>query len=180
IREASIVYKYDINPYIMIPVGGYSHYIYPEQEAVAVLVPKFDSIGNLVQPSANKTTFKAVAFSLLPKYYISWNDYDDEDTFVLLETNAEFDLDVKISDPFERTEDLPIDWSSGESYIVGDNFRPASMVNLNNKAFKVEDDIVNFAFVPHEGYVYFPSWYGYKTVDDSQYIRSCKFRNYRG
>lgn len=162
---------------LQIPISGTVVSVDAENETLAVLLPKFDSNGDIIQPNSNTTTFKAVAFSVIAKSVIDSNA--ENDTFVLVETSTEFDLTVTLDNPLYIQDSLPTDWSSGKSQVLADNLRPANFENLYHTLFDIEGDMVNFAFVPKDGYVYFPSSQGTESIDDSEYITRCQFENFR-
>ncbi|HSA06466.1 MAG TPA: hypothetical protein P5556_04745 [Candidatus Gastranaerophilales bacterium] len=147
--------------------------VLPENNSLAVMIPKFDLNGEVIKPSSGVTTFIGVAFSIIP-------DPDKQDgTYILIETNAEFDLATSLSDPFVINQSLPESWEAGESYVISDNLMPATFSNLGTDAFDVEGDMVNFAFAPINGNIYFPSDSGSISVNDGEYITRCQFRNFR-
>ncbi|OGI00616.1 MAG: hypothetical protein A2Y25_04490 [Candidatus Melainabacteria bacterium GWF2_37_15] len=161
---------------VSIPFEGYVYSLNAEQNCLAVLIPKFDEDGDFIQPSAGTTTFTGVAFSIV------LDPEEDDGTYVLIETNAEFDLATSLSDPLAISVPLPSDWSGGESFVLADNLSPGNFTNLGGIAFDVKDpekDTVDFAFVPYGGNVYFPSPTGTVNINDSDYLTRCQFRNYR-
>ena len=178
IKETSKAYYSPLA--VSIPLGGSIYSLTAEQECLAVIIPKFDEFGDLIQPSAGTTTFTGVAFSII------LDPDKDDGTYVLVETNAEFDLATNLSDPVTLTdaqaETMPTDWSSGESFVLADNLSPGNFATLGGTAFNVDvlsKDRVDFAFVPYKGKVYFPSSSGTVNIDDTGYLTRCKFRNYR-
>ena len=175
IKEGSKPYYSTLSLYI--PIREYSYSVQPEVDSLAVLIPKFNTDGSIVQPSTNVTTFIGVAFSIVPQYMVDPNK--DTNSYVMVETTVEFDLVSSASDPVVINQTLPTDWSGGESYVLAENLLPATFKNLGTEAFDVEGDQVNFAFVPASGNIYFPSYYGTKTIDDSQYLTRIQFRNFR-
>lgn len=185
VKEAAKVYYSPL--YLFVPLGNYNYYVMPERNSLAVLIPKFDSTGTLVQPSAGVTTFTGVAFSILPKYLIDYNSHDYSN-YVVLETTAEFNLATSQSDPLAITGILPTNWGipGSKSNILAENLKPGNFTNLGHNAFalSLENDnttvkYVNFAFVPQGDDIYFPSSYGNENIDDSEYLTRCQFRNYR-
>ena len=173
IKEGSKPYYSTLS--LSIPINESLYSVQPEAEALAVLIPKFNADGTVVQPSTGVTTFKGVAFSIVPGSVVD----SDKTDYVLLETNAEFDLSTNLSDPITISESLPTDWGSGESYVLAENLKPANFTNLGSDAFDVEGNQVNFAFIPMEGNVYFPSSSGSQNINDGKYITRCQFRNFR-
>ncbi len=170
IREAAKAYYSTLS--LSIPYNGYSYSVVPEQEALAVLIPKFDSSGDIVQPSSGMTTFAGVAFSIIA-------DPEENGSYILVETHAEFDLATSTSDPLAITVTLPSSWSGGQSYVIAKNLQPASFTNLGSTAFDVEGDMANYAFVPSGEDLFFPSPSGTTSIDDGEYLTRCQFRNYR-
>lgn len=171
--EASSVYYFANN--LSILINGTMVTLSPEENAIAVLIPQMDDDGNVIQPSTNVTSFLGVAFSIVPAS--SWGDNSDK--YVLLESEADFDLQVSSVDPLQITQSLPDQWSTATTYLVADNLMPAEMTNLGTTAFDVENNIVSYAFVPQDGLLYFPAPDGIEIVDDSQFLTSCMFRNFR-
>jgi len=176
IKEGSKPYYSALS--LSISINEYNYSVQPEVNSLAVLIPKFNTDGSIVQPSTGVTTFKGVAFSIIPKNIVEPNA-SETDTYVIVETTAEFDLASSLSDPVVINESLPTDWGDGESYVLAENLKPAYFTVLGGEAFDVEGDQVNFAFIPVSGNIYFPSNIGSLTIDDGQYITRCQFRNFR-
>jgi type II secretory pathway pseudopilin PulG len=173
-REASAVY-YSNNP-ITIPIKGTNVTITPETQALVVLVPKFNSSGAIIQPSANVTTFQGLAFSIVPKS--TW-DSTCNGPYVLLETNMDINLSTTTSDPLKINQTFPTSWSGSTTNLLADNLFPATTTMLTTTAFDIESDIVSFSLTPQESVIYFPSPNGTKSINDSQYVSSFQFRNFR-
>lgn len=174
IREASSRYNNGVS--INIPVENASVAVITGNESIAVFVPKFDSSGNVEQPTPSTTNFKGIAFSIIPE--ADWNG-GSSGKYVLMETNYDVNLATDANDPLKITSTLPSDWSSGKSYLIAKDFVPANLSTMGIKAFDVQDDLVTFAFVPTPNAVYFASANGVKNIDDKAYLNTISFRNYR-
>lgn len=174
IREAAN--RYNNGVVITLPAEGASVQVTTGNEAVAVFVPKFDSSGNVEQPSSSTTSFKGIAFSIIPE--ADWNG-GTSGKYVLIETNYDINLATASDDPLKITSTLPSDWSSGKSYLIAKDFVPANLSTMGTKAFDVQDDLVTFAFVPTPNAIYFASDNGVKNIDDKAYLNTINFRNYR-
>ena len=171
VKEASKAYYHPLT--LSIPFKSNTYTVLPEENSLAVLIPKFDSNGNIIQPSSGTTTFTGIAFSII-------SDPDKNDgSYILIETNTEFNLATNLNDPFVLTGSLPTDWGTGTTYVIADNLIPAFFTNLGNNEFDVEGDMVNFAFVPKNGNIYFSSNAGSLSINDGEYLTRCKFRNFR-
>ena len=180
IKEASAVYT--SSQTITIPANGSNVSVVGENETLAVLVPKFDSNGNVVQPTPGTTTlFTGIAFTIIPAatWYNDNENHKYDGKYVLLETTADFNLGVSAADALKVTGALPTSWSGGQTYLLADNLKPAVTDNLGNIPFDVESDMVSFAFVPKGEHIYFPSADGTEEIDDGPNLTSCTFRNYR-
>lgn len=173
-REAAAVY-YSNTP-ITIPIKGTNRTITPETNSLVVLVPKFDTLGAVIRPTASTTTFQGIAFSIVPKSY--W-DSTCNGPYVLLETNIDVNLTTTALDPLKINQTLPTSWSGSSTYLLADNLSPATTTVLGTTAFDIEGDIVDFSLTPRESVIYFPSPSGTKTVDDSRSLSSLQFRNFR-
>ncbi|MFW5879766.1 MAG: type II secretion system protein [bacterium] len=176
IREGSRSYYREIS--LIIPVNGNSYTVQPEINSLAVLIPKFNTDGTLVQPSSGYTTFRGVAFSIIPQD-VAVGDSADPGVYAIVETRIEFDLATKLSDPISINDSLPSDWTNGNSYILAKELKPAIFTNLDSEAFYLEGNRIKFAFVPDGGNLYFPSENGSINIDDGKYLTGCHLRNFR-
>lgn len=174
IREAST--RYANNTTITIPVEGGTADVITGDEAVAVFVPQFDSSGNIIKPTSSTTSFKGIAFSIIPE--ADWNGGTSGE-YVLIETNYDVNLGTAVNDPLKITDALPSSWSGGKSYLVAKDFVPANLSTMGTSAFDVQDGVVTFAFVPTPKAIYFASPDGAKNVEDKAYLTTVAFRNYR-
>jgi len=174
IREAASRYNNDVS--ITLPVEDASVQVMTGNESIAVFVPKFDASGNVLQPSSSTTSFKGIAFSIIPE--ADW-DGSSSGKYVLIETNYDVDLTTSSEDPLKITSSLPADWSGGKSYLIAKDFVPATLSTMGTRSFDVQDDLVTFAFVPTPKAIYFASANGAKNVDDKAYLNTVNFRNYR-
>jgi len=174
IREAAS--RYDNGIVITLPVEGASVQVTTGNESIAVFVPKFDSSGNVEQPTSSTTSFKGIAFSIIPE--ADWNG-GTSGKYVLIETNYDVNLATAANDPLKITASLPNNWSSGQSYLIAKDFVPANLSTMGIKAFDVQDDLVTFAFVPTPDAIYFASSDGAENIDDKAYLTAVNLRNYR-
>jgi len=172
IREAAAVYSEGF--YIMIPTvdGTYSADV--GTETIAVLIPKFDNSGNLIQPGPNQTTFTGVAFTILPKF--DWDGSSTQD-YALIETNYEVNLNISNSNSLKISDTLPTNWSLGQSYLLAENLKPAILTKAGTNQFDLENNIVKYSFVPDSKALYFASESGTVTKDDSMFLNTVTFRN---
>ncbi|MFH0702999.1 MAG: hypothetical protein V2B14_05620 [bacterium] len=188
IREGSYIYSEYTQ--LTVPTSSSSTSVTIGDKAVAVLVPQFESDGDVKQPSIGITSFKGVAFSLIPKG--TWESSTSEQTqtqqqydtgaeeYVLVETTYDIDLAVDTDDPLLISGTIPTDWSNGDSYLLGTNFKPATFTVMSTKTFKIDGDIITFGFVPTAEATYFSSYGSSKIVDDTPYITSVVIRNLTG
>lgn len=174
IREAASVYNENV--IIDIPLESSTYKITTGEDSIAVMVPKFDSTGNVSQPTSTSTNFTGIAFSIIPES--NWNGKSNG-KYVLIETNFDITLNTTAADPLKITQSLPLNWTSGESYLIAENLEPANLSYMGQKAFDIEGDLVTFAFVPNPNCVYFGSPDGSKTINDKPFLASTQFRNYR-
>lgn len=174
IREASTVYNKGTS--IAIPAEGSSVSVTTGTESLAVFIPKFDSSGNIIQPSSSSTSFTGIAFSIIPE--ADWNG-GDSGNYVLIETNCDFTLTTASNDPLKVISTYPSDWSGGNSYLISKDFVPASLSTMETDAFNVQDNIVTYAFVPTPKAIYFASDEGVENIQDEAYLTTVNFRNFR-
>lgn len=163
---------------LTIPVKSSIITVTPENQSLAIFVPKFDSNGAVIRPTSSSTSFEAIAYSIVPKSYWDSTSTGSSD-YILVETHMDVNLATTAIDALKITQTLPSDFSSGVTYLLAEDFKPAQMTKIGTTAFDVEGDMVSFSLVPRDGFVYFPSSNGTITVDDSRYLTSFKFKNFR-
>ncbi len=178
IKEA--VYVYNSGTSLTIPTETSSTEVTTGTNSVAVLVPTFDSDGD-ISVSGSDTVFRGVAFSIVPAS--TWNG-GSSDKYVFVETvyeGTDLTLSVSSDDKFSIETTPPADWSGGESYVLGENFYPATFTYLGTNAFNINSDRneIKFAFYPKGEKTYFPSDQGSDTLDETPYLTSVTLRNWR-
>lgn len=173
IREGANIYSNGSS--LTIPTQNSSVSVITGNRAIAALVPKFNSSGNLIQPSSSTTSFKGIAFSIITQS--QWDGTSGN--YVLIETDYDVDLPISAYDPLLVTGTLPNNWSNGQSYLIEKNLQPATLTTMGTQAFNVQGDIVNFAFVPTPTAIYFASTNGVASIDDRAYLNTVNFRNYK-
>lgn len=174
-------YIYPANKYIIIPrnSGNYVS-VATNRQTLAVLIPKFLSDGSLNMPSSTQTSFKGIAFSIIPESI--WNG-GNSSKYVLVQTvidDPSFNLTIDPNDTLKITTSPPINWSQGKSFIIATNLKPAVFTN-QTMAFNPNSlrNSLQFSFVPMADGLYFSSAYGSKTINDSKFVSSVNLRNWR-
>lgn len=173
IREGANIYGN--GTVLTIPTQISSTSVTTGNRAVAVLVPQFDSAGNLIQPSGTTTSFKGVAFSIITQS--QWDGTSGD--YVLIETEYNVNLTIDSTDSLLVSGTLPNNWSTGKSYLIEKDLKPATFTTMGTQAFNVQGNIVTFAFVPTPKAIYFASTSGVANIDDRLYLNTVNFRNFR-
>lgn len=178
LREAA--YIYPNNSSLMIPGPSYNISTLTGYNSIAAFVPKFNSDGTIISPSSGFTSFTGIIYSFVSNSY--WNEGNNSEEFLLIQTIADFDLQVDTNDPLLITQTPPTNWSSGESYVLAEKLKPVVATNMGYESFWVNENrnIVEFALIPKADGLCFPSSYGYEEeIDDTAYISSISIRNWR-
>lgn len=175
IREGAYIYPAATT--ITIPTISSSTGVVVETNSIAILSPVFRSDGSVEYSDiTGKTTFTGIAYSIVPES--SWNG-SGSGNYVLVETTLNKELLTDSDDPLTLAESAPVDWSTGSSNLLADNFEPAIQSVMGTDAFLIENNIITFGFVPGAKTTYFPSESGTKEVDDTPYISSVVVQNLR-
>lgn len=179
IKPASYVYQPDTS--LIIPTQSSTTYVKNEVNAIAVLVPKFNADGTLKMAGTNITQFSGVAFSIIPRK--TW-DGTNSNKYVLVQTILDDSTMNIATDPNDSLQIMAIptpNWSTGKSYLLADDLKPATTYNMGDNAFSTEADRdkIKFSFIPKADGTYFPSTAGTEMIDDNQYMMSVSLRNWR-
>lgn len=174
-------YIYQTGTTLTIPTSSSTTTVKNGQNSIAFLIPEFNTDGTLVMPTSTTTKFTGVAFSIIPEEI--WDGKNTE-KYMLIQTNFKSStlyLPTDTNDSLILTASPPLNWSTGSSYIMADNLKPAIFDNMGTNAFNIASsrDKATFAFIPKADYLYFPSNSGQKTLDDSEYLTNINLRNWR-
>ena len=175
------VYTYANGTLITIPTSNSYTTVTNGSNAIAVLIPAFASDGSLINPSTNVTSFVGEAFSIIPEN--TW-DGVNSGKYVIIETSYSdntLNISTDPNDSLLINASPPRNWKNGTSFILGKNLIPASFTNMGTTAFSINSTAsgINYAFVPNAAYTYFPSSSGSKIIDDTSYLSSVTFKNWR-
>lgn len=153
IRQAAYIHESDYE--VIIPTKTSFTHVFNAMNAIAFIIK------NTQEPSS----YSGIVYSIIPEY--EWNGGDSE-KFVMIKTIIE-----KI-DKNESSDENIIDWSSGKSFIIADNLKPAYFKNMKYNTFIINsaNNMVDFAMIAKSDGLYFPSYYGWKNIDDSDKISS--------
>lgn len=179
LKHAAYVYK--DNTVLTIPTQSSTRTVTNTVNAIAVLIPKFNTDGTLIMPTSTTTTFTGIAFSIIPES--AWNGKISSKS-VLIQTvlnSTSLNLTIDTNDPVTIMSTPPTNWSAGESYLIAEDLKPARFVEMGQDAFYISEkrDCVEFGFIPRDSAIYYPSPSGTKTMDDDQFVTNIALRNWR-
>ena len=179
LKQAAYIYK--DNVVLTIPTQSSTRTITNTVNAIAVLVPKFNSDGTLVMLTPTTTKFSGIAFSIIPES--AWNG-GNSSKYVLIQTifdDNSLNIAADSNDSLVIIASPPTNWGTGKSYLIADNLKPARFTQMGQDAFYPSDkrDSIEFGFIPKDGAIYYPSPSGTKTLNDDQFVTNIVLRNWR-
>lgn len=149
IRDASYVY----NTTVRIPTDNENFTVTPETNGISVLVPTFDSNGDVVNDNGI-TTFNAYTYALIPE-----SSYDANSTssdMVLVESYTTVDCEAEEDNFSKPKSTCETDLTDGNTNVLFKGAKPATFNGYTGPFEITGSNTLTIVFGVKEGKLYYP------------------------